>query len=240
MKVAVCYSGLYRHFDGWYENHKAITQHADTVLYTTWEGQPKPKYVWETVTFPEPKITYNCYRTSELKRVHPRAYTNHYNNKAWPWMSKQVIAHQLACDYLDDSYDVIIRMRYDTTVGQNHDWKSFIEESYEHDRVISFGSWGGAMDRDKELCNKMELAAPDNAKMIKSMVDFCNIHPKYKMKRKHAIQLNRQEKLFPANLGFYQVLCDPWPNPEDRKNYGGGVSLTRYLQPTLKHNPGGI
>lgn len=240
MKIAVCYSGLYRHFDGWMENHKAITKHADKILYTTWEGQPKPENVTDCVTFPEPKITYNCYQTEDLRINHPSCYKNHYHNPAWPWMTKQVIAHQLACDYLDDSYDVIIRMRYDTTVGQNHDWLSLIKESYEHDRVISFGSWSGSMDRDKNLRDRLELAAPNNPKMFKSMVDFMNIHPKYKMKKGHAMRLDLEKKLRPANLGFYQVLCEPWPNPEQRKNYGGGVGLARYLQPVVRHVPGGI
>ena len=239
MKVAVCYSGLYRHFDGWKENHKVITNLADRVLYTTWMGNPKPEGV-HSVVFPEPMITYNCYQTENLRINHPSCYKNHHSNPAWPWMTKQVLGHQLACDYLDDSYDIIIRMRYDTSVGQAHDWASLIKESYEHDRVISFGSWGGSQDKNKNHRNELYLAEKDNSKMWRSMVDFMNIHPKYKMRRGHAIELDKKKELRPANLGFYQVLCEPWPNPEDRKNYGGGVGLTRYMQDTLHHVPGGI
>ena len=42
----------------------------------------------------------------------------------------------------------------------------------------------------------------------------------------------------PANLGWQQVLGDPYPEPPI--NYGGGAMLTRYRQKNLHHIPGGF
>lgn len=244
MKVAVCYSGLYRHYDGWKENHEVLTQHADVVVYSTWDGEngePRPRPDPCHVVYPEPDMHYNPFQTEEIRTKYPDFYRNHYNNIQWPWITKQILAHQAVCDDLDDDIDIVVRMRYDVTLGQKHDWLSFIKDSYENDRLVAFGSWSGGMDKDTTICDQLIPTTPEtNTKVVESAPDFLHIHPRHKLRKRHAFELHEAKLLRPATRGFYQVLCEPWPNPENRKMYGGGVGLTRYLHDPSKWTGGGV
>ena len=236
MKVIALYSGLVREFKDWEENHKRITQHCDTILYTTWEGRPTPKNK-DCITFPEPEIDYKPMQVPEAVERWPRMKF-HLNNESQMWLTKQIIAHQLACNYINsDEYDVIIRMRYDIYVG-DHDWKLVINRVANENIVISFGGWNGVMDRTKNIHENFILPTSENGgtKMEGQILDFMNIHPGYKMK--DGIKLHNEKKLMPANLGWQQVLGDPYE--ETPINYGGGVMLQRYREKNLHHVPGGF
>lgn len=235
MKVAALYSGLYRKFDGWQDNHQKILNYADTVLYTTWKGMPEPNS--DTVTFEEPVIDYKPMQVAGLVERWPRMKA-HVNNKGQMWLTKQILAHQYACDYIKaEKYDVVIRMRYDIWLG-DHNWKEFIEKVHKENVVISFGGWSGSMDKDITICDRIVAPADMNggSKIKDQMLDFMNMHPGYKMK--NAVKLHEKKQLMPANLGWQQVLSDPYE--ETCINYGGGVMLSRYRQKTLKHTPGGF
>lgn len=235
MKVAAVYSGLYREFDGWDTNHEKITKYCDDVLYTTWKGKPKPNK--KVVTFSEPIIDYKPMQIPEVVRRWPRMIS-HFDNPGQMWLTKQIVAHQYACDYIGaENYDVIIRMRYDIWLG-NQDWKGFIDKVSEEKVVISFGGWSGEMDRNKNICEELIIPTPKNGgtKMEGQMLDFMNIHPGYKMK--DGVRLHNEKKLMPANLGWQQVLADPYP--EETINYGGGAMLSRYREKSFHHIPGGI
>jgi hypothetical protein len=236
MKVAAVYSGLVRTFKDWEENHKRITEHCDEIHYTTWEGRPTPEDK-VCVTFPEPDINYRPMQVPEAVQRWPRM-KHHLNNPAQMWLSKQIVAHQYACDHIGaDDYDVIIRMRYDIYVG-NHDWKKFIDQVAEEKVVISFGGWNGEMDKNKTICDEIIIPSDENggSKMNGQILDFMNIHPGYKMK--DGIRLHKEKKLMPANLGWQQTLGDPYE--ETPINYGGGVMLQRYREKNLHHVPGGF
>jgi len=236
MKVAAVYSGLVRTFKGWEENHKRITEHCDEIHYTTWEGRPTPKGK-VCVTFPEPEITYKPMHVPEAVQRWPRM-KYHLGNPAQMWLTKQIIAHQYACNHIiADNYGVVIRMRYDIYVGE-HDWKSIIEQVANEKVVISFGGWNGKMDSNKTICDEIIIPNDENggSKMNGQILDFMNIHPGYKMK--DGIRLHKEKKLMPANLGWQQVLGDPYE--ETPINYGGGVMLQRYREKNLHHNPGGF
>jgi len=236
MKVIALYSGLVREFKDWEENHKRITQHCDEIHYTTWEGRPTPKEKI-CVTFPEPEIKYRPMQVPEAVERWPRM-EKHRNNPAQMWLTKQIIAHQLACDYYTvEDDDVVIRMRYDIYLG-DHDWKAIIDQVANEKVVISFGGWNSKMDKNKTICDEIIIPDEENGgvKMEGQMLDFMNIHPGYKMK--DGIKLHKEKKLMPANLGWQQVLGDPYP--EEPINYGGGVMLSRYREKNLHHVPGGF
>jgi hypothetical protein len=236
MKVAALYSGLFRWYEGWEENHKKITAFCDEVHYTTWKGKPAPRDKI-CVRFPEPAIKYAPMHIPEITKRWPRM-KKHLFNPAQMWLTKQIIAHQCACNLINaDDYDVVIRMRYDVWLG-NHDWKSFIDKVAEEKVVISFGGWNNEMDKNKTICEELIVPNEENggSKMKGQILDFLNMHPGYKMK--NAIKLHNERKLAPANLGWQQVLGDPYP--ETPINYGGGVMLTRYRQKALHHIPGGF
>ena len=236
MKVAALYSGLFRWYEGWEENHRKITAFCDEVHYTTWKGKPAPRDKI-CVKFPEPVVNYAPMHIPEVVQRWPRM-KKHLGNTAQMWLTKQIVAHQCACNLINaDDYDVVIRMRYDIWLG-NHDWKGFIDKVAKEKVVISFGGWNNKMDKDKNMCDKLIVPDDENggSKMEGQILDFMNIHPGYKMK--DGIKLHNEKKLMPANLGWQQVLGDPYP--ETPINYGGGVMLTRYRQKALHHIPGGF
>ena len=236
MKVAALYSGLFRWYKGWEENHKKITAFCNEVHYTTWRGKPAPRDKI-CVRFPEPAVKYAPMHVPEVAKRWPRMQ-EHLGNPSQMWLTKQIVAHQCACNLINaDDYDVVIRMRYDVWLG-NHDWKSFIDKVAEEKVVISFGGWSNEMDKNKTICEELIVPNEENggSKMDDQILDFLNIHPGYKMK--NGIKLHNQRKLAPANLGWQQVLGDPYP--EKPINYGGGVMLSRYRQRALRHVPGGF
>lgn len=236
MKVAALYSGLFRWYKGWEENHKKITAFCNEVHYTTWRGKPAPRDKI-CVRFPEPAVKYAPMHVPEVAKRWPRMQ-EHLGNPSQMWLTKQIVAHQCACNLINaDDYDVVIRMRYDVWLG-NHDWKSFIDKVAEEKVVISFGDWSNEMDKNKTICDELIIPNEENggSKMDDQILDFLNIHPGYKMK--NGIKLHNQRKLAPANLGWQQVLGDPYP--EKPINYGGGVMLSRYRQRALRHVPGGF
>lgn len=236
MKIAAVYSGLYREFNGWKENHELITDHCDKILYTTWKDSPVPP-IENCLLFDEPVVEYNPFTAPKFAEKYPRIHKAHKENPGKAWLTKQVIAHQLAVDSLEEEYDVIIKMRYDLWIGR-HNWISFFKKCFEEKTVIAFGGWTGAIDLDKTVCEKLIVPNDSNSggKLKDSLCDFMIIHPGYKMKG--AIELHEQKKLYPANQGWYQVLVEPYNDAHI--NYGGGAMLARYREDKVKHTPGKV
>lgn len=226
MKVVICYSGQYRtiqNFD-WKENHKFITRHADHILYTTWDTESHAPS--EFIKFTEPTIEYNPFDIKEYAKRWPARAKSYRNAEVRHHITKQIIAHELAVNALTEQYDVVIRMRYDTILG-NHNWKSFIEQSYNENNVIGFGGWTGVLDKNPSNLNR--FIKPDESNQGKkteaSLCDFMVIHPAHKIKG--AIDLDKQHKLFPGNKGWYQVLVEPYE--EKHINWAGGCMLARHV-----------
>ena len=227
MKVAICYSGVYREFKGWRKNHEAITQHADAVFYSTWEGHPLPP-VSECITFIEPTVNYNPVLIKEFIEKYPDLSKRHVNDRGVYRWTKQILGHQSIVEHLPSNFDVIIRMRYDTWLG-NHDWLNFILQSYQTRRVIGFGNWSSTMDNTQNICDKIIIPSKEieTTRLMRTLTDFMIIHPAGKMKG--AYELHKDKKLFCANKGWYQVLVEPYK--DHATNYGGGVMLTRHRKP---------
>jgi len=222
MKVAVCYSGLYREFAGWQDNHKFITDHADAVFYSTWGNRQEPP-VQDCMLFDEPVIDYNPFLLPEF--VDKFTEFVHWWEDLAARATKQIIAHDLIVAALPSEFDIVIRMRYDTWLG-DHNWNRYIQQSYDENSVVSFGNADRAMDNNPNMCNEditdvVELRGPE---LLRSrLTDFMNIHPSYKMRG--AYELHRQRRLLPSNSGWYQVLIDPHKEPH--YNYAGGIMLSR-------------
>lgn len=229
MKVAVCYSGLYRDFTGWQDNHKFITDHADAVFYSTWRKRQKPP-VQDCMLFDEPVIDYNPFLLPEFIDKFPEVSHNHSNPNNWlsgviARSTKQIIAHDFIVAALPSKFDIVIRMRYDTWLG-DHNWKQYIQQSYDENSVVSFGNADQAMDKNLNMCNEVitEVAELRGTELFRSrLTDFMNIHPSYKMKGAH--ELHKQKRLLPTNSGWYQVLVGPYKEPH--YDYAGGIMLSR-------------
>jgi len=223
MRIAVCYSGIYREFSGWKENHKLITDHADSVYYSTWEGLPQPP-VDNVITFPEPVVEYDPWGCEYYLQLYPE-YPEVAKYEQRPHSTKQILAHQYIVDHIDD-YDLIIRMRYDTWLG-DHNWQDFIREAYETQYTYTFGlkSW-------KEDSLQLYVSKPMLVTMYEVTTDFMIMHTPHRMRNAH--KLHKEEKLFGAEMGWYQVLVKPYGNASVR-TYCGGIQLSRWTDIHEKH-----
>ena len=208
MKVALCYSGIYREYDGWEKNHELITKHVDSVYYSTWEGRPYP-LINDLVLFPEPIIKYDPFQ------IIPGGYTREIPVDRRMNLTKQILGHQHIVDHIQGDYDVIIRMRYDTWLG-DHDWQYFIQRTFKTPQVHAFGA---------HIPNKNSTLykQPPNSIDIGTLVDFMIMHPAHKMQ--NAFTLDAAAELLPANAGWHQVLVEPYKNPY--RNFSGGIQLSR-------------
>lgn len=226
MKIGILYSGLYRQYPRWKENHNKITKYADKVLYSSWESPDNP-CPSDFILFKEPNVDYNPFEIEEYTSQFPNDAKVHKKHPKRYHLNKQIIGHQLITDYVQGEFDIIVRMRYDTTLGDIN-WLDSLKRSYNENIVIGFGGWTGKLDKDKSLLNNPVSPSPENSggKVKNSLSDFMIIHPKYKMK--DTLDLHRNKKLFPANKGWYQVLVEPYK--ESPLNYAGGCMLTRNIK----------
>lgn len=229
-KIHLLYSGQYRTISGfdWKENHKVISNLCDSILYTTWKSKNNLSFLNDE--FDEPTINYNPFEVKEFVLDYPETAKSHKNNPSRYNLPKQIIAHQLAQDSIDnlDDHDVIIRMRYDTIISHKIDFSSFIEKVIKEQCVIGFGGWTG--DIDKTLSNLDKVIVPDDSnsggKTKNSVNDFMIIHPAWRMV--NTLNYYNNKRLYPANHGWHQILVRQHDN-QTVYNYGGSVMLVRYF-----------
>lgn len=214
MKIAVCYSGLYREYPGWIDNHRSLTRFGD-VFYSTWEGRPLPP-VDNVITFPEPVMHYDPYGSAKFFKYWPTARVKH-NPEARIHLNKQQIGHQLLVDQIGD-YDVVIRMRYDIWIGE-HDWERYIMEVHDTQKVYSFG-----MPHKEDSHPEFYNVVPHRVEMYKLLTDFIIMHPKDKMRG--TLELHEKEELLGGEGGWYQILVEPYGH-ETLDVFCGGASLSR-------------
>lgn len=215
MKIAVCYSGLYRAFSGWQENHKVITDYADSVYYSTWHGKAPPP-VGNVIRFPEPVVKYDPFFCT--KEIAESRKPNQGNRRKD--LLKQILAHQYMVTELNGAYDIVIRMRYDVWFG-DFDWGQFIDKSFEDNVAIGFGEHDISNGRNRRL----HMLEPESLGIDNILTDFMIIHPADKMV--NAFTLFDEEKLLPANAGWHQVLVDQ--HGDETINYEGGIQLSRLV-----------
>lgn len=233
MKIAVCYSGQYRPWAGWIENHKAFLPKAD-YYYTTWSNQEK--FVMNDTTsfynltniinvknnfifFEQPIVDYNTYAGEFEKNYGAHVKNIGSERKRLYTANLQHHAHWKALS-LCNGYDIIIRMRYDTIIG-DHDWYSLCELAYESGKAIGVGNTKASDDYNQNIYKNKptETSIPKNA-----MTDFMTIHKKENIL--NVDNLHKEKNLWPTNSGWYQILSKPgWGHV----NFVGGIQLIRYI-----------
>lgn len=165
------------------------------------------------MTFPEPKVEYDPFFCDDEIASSRRPA----QGKRRKDLVKQILAHQYMVDELAGAYDIVIRMRYDTWLG-DFDWNEYIETSFNEQKVIGFGEHDITNGRNPKL-HTIEPEPMD----ICILMDFIIIHPADKMQ--NTVSLFNENKLLPANAGWYQVLAGQ--HNEEPLNYEGGVQLSR-------------
>lgn len=170
------------------------------------------------MTFPEPKVEYDPFFCDDkiAKGRRPE------QGKRRKDLVKQILAHQYMVDELAGAYDIVIRMRYDTWLG-DFDWNEYIETSFNEQKVIGLGEYDITNGRNPMLYTIEPEPIDLSERYISILMDFIIIHPAAKMQ--NTVSLFNEHKLLPANAGWYQVLAGQ--HDEEPLNYEGGVQLSR-------------
>tara|TARA_R110002153_G_scaffold205383_1_gene358143 strand:+ start:2920 stop:3597 length:678 start_codon:yes stop_codon:yes gene_type:complete len=225
MKVAIVYSGQYRVWSGWQHNHKMLWDQFDDcdIIYSTWESD-KDKIPWnEPVTlFPDPVCDYNPFLIPSFVKVFGRKLLEKDAPKRKaPSSNFQQLAHFRVCEMIDSQeYDLIIRMRYDTILG-DHDWTFIAKQVISEKVVVGIGNNGAIQDQN----NKYHQKKPHlDVVSGKRMLDFMIMHVPSALVDCDA--LHERKELYPQNAGWYQVLRAD----STTLNYSGGIQLKRYTK----------
>lgn len=210
MNVCIVYSGQYRPWNGWLENHKKNLFDADT-YYTCWD-EGEVNYPVDMKTFPTPQIDYVPHEIESWQQE----FGVHTKSKQ-PTGNFAQIGHWLAISEIKN-YDVIFRMRYDNLLGNfSNEFYEMCKDVYENDISIGIGPWSAETDRQKVHLNKPAIINTLN----KRMTDLIIIHKTENIK--NVMELHKQKNLWPWNSGWWQILKNP-------VNYCGGVHLHRKVK----------
>ena len=220
MKIAIVYSGLYRTFDGWLDNHKSVLPSGD-YYFTTWESERSKVDIDDMVYNSPPKITYNLYQGEFAKKYGKDIQNKDFEKPRLYTACLQHAGHYLALKNIKEDYDIVIRMRYDTFLG-NHSLKFLELCNFCNNTGVSIGIGNTSNSDDKN--EKMYQIVPSQYSTKEFMLDFMNIH-KYK-NIENVLQLIEDKEMFPTNAGWWQILSKRgWGH----KNYRGGIQLARHI-----------
>lgn len=221
MKVAVCFSGLtYPDSEQLVKLMKKRFPVYD-FFYGTWKGCKSP--FENTFYFDEPVIHYHPYLDIDMEefpipKLKDILETADIKLKQGPWMNKavhqtkQIIAHSYMLDNIPEEYDMVIRCRWDLHF---YDMvlpiENFIDESRVKRKAIGFsrklsdknGPWWSAKGTHRH--NWWEGF----------LMDLLIIHPRDLFDKKRMWQLHEDKKLIAAEMGWYQVLSQPYGDNHD-------------------------
>lgn len=220
MKIAVCYSGLYRTNKGWQGNHKNNIPDEADVYYSTWSSEKSIVDIKEMIYFDDPVPTYNCYQVPEFMNT----YGAHLQNKQSEIKRLktgyfQHLAHWKILETLPHDYDVVVRMRYDTMLGMGKkELYRLCQTCYTTGKSIGIGNTNSADDRNKmiHMMPLMPFVAPKPF-----LLDFMSIHKPESVA--NVQELVNNEQMWPTNAGWFQMLGE-----NGYLNYRGGIQLWRY------------
>lgn len=222
MRVAMCISGVCASKNAntnLKKNHDRLKQFFPDYdfHYATWDSytgafeQNFPNQ--NCLYYPEPKINYHPYfdipkelwesnRFGETKKfierggLQRREWTAHH--------TKQHLIHAWLCDTIKDSYDIVIRARFDTWIYKHANFKSYIQDTFENNRINAFSA-----TKQNYFDKLNEFDASPTGRHHHWIVDQMIIHPMSFINRQYVEQLHNEKRLHPAEMGWYQVLSKP-------------------------------
>jgi hypothetical protein len=229
MRVAVCVSGQQRPFNLFSrKQHEDSMKHAfrdvqADYFYHTWNTSVLYKYE-NMIIEPEPVLSYHPVydTTADAGSSFAKRRLLNTDQKKLLHASKQILAHSSLVKRLKDSYDVIVRCRWDLYFSDKVDYKSIIEKSY-NDGPIGMGY----PKYDKEFLHNPKLQKRDESnirwwKMISP--DNLIFHKAELWNTDLVEKLHAEKNLLPAEWGWYQILCAPFG--DHHYGYKGGVICT--------------
>lgn len=231
MKIAVCYSGLFRTYTGWLENHKEMLPTAD-FYFSTWKTEEdKVSKLHPNISmsyFDQPIVAYNTYQQEDFSKIYGSHLQNKGSEKPRHYTSTlQHLGHYLISHNIPKKYDIIIRMRYDTILGK-HNWIELVDECYNTKKSVGVGNTSQKEDNDDNIHNKPYKKFTEANSLRPYMLDFINIHLSCNIK--NAVKMNEEENLWPTNAGWYQLLSKDF---NGHQNYVGGIQLARYANQNI-------
>tara|TARA_Y100001938_G_scaffold148548_1_gene232578 strand:- start:1843 stop:2574 length:732 start_codon:yes stop_codon:yes gene_type:complete len=242
MKVAICVSGLIR------EKHKRnigsvknAFPDAD-IFYSTWEAYEDDKSrSYKCKYYPEPQMHYNPWKDCVTDNPHPKyhAYKKDFVNNTGTSSqgkllnaTKQIIAHAYQVADLPEEYDMVVRTRWDTIVGDRVDFNHYLNTSYEHDMAIGFAIRGGRwihLNKFQDIEHVYITETTDQAwsrDWAWWLNDNLIIHPRKIFDTENVHKLHEEKKLWPAEYGWYQVLS----KDDNHHCVYGGAALDRFAR----------
>jgi len=254
MKIAVCLSGLVKG-----QVHRNISRLKDRFpydfFYSTWTKNQEDiewfPQIDNCVLCDEPVMHYHPIKdapelyTLKLKGIKKslEVSDNVMNQvdpnytKRVPDHTKQILAHAHLLDSLPEEYDMIIRARYDSYVSSQIDFLPYVERSYDNNIAMGFGTRGtrwGWLDRVVQIPKRHPDGKDESISQDWScyLQDPIIMHPRKIFDTSYARKLHEEKKLLPAEVGWWQVLSQPYGNGESHESYYGGVQVERFLHQT--------
>jgi len=214
MKIAVCASGLIR--TGSLQNVIAIANHiGGDPFFSTWNSEPLEKTNTDVIRFEEPILHYDP--SIENSNGFPESYLAQYNKSlairsGWIHRTKQILGHSYQLNTISSSYDMIVRVRYDTVFCPTIDITELIQESYRQKKAIGFYVPKGK--NSKYLCDLQKHEETHNRR-LEHLVDHLILHPRKMLDTDYVIELHNSKRLLVAEWGWWQILSQPYGSNHD-------------------------
>lgn len=244
MKIAVLYSGICR--GNWLKNNGSVRFHFPDADYhfATWSSKPHTMPAVQFKTQIEPEMHYHPLVDVPPEQLTPKLIQNkklcagqaYYERTLHH--TKQILAHGMQLAKLEEEYDLIVRVRYDTYLSPKVDFKPWMLKSVEENCAVGFGT---RTQRHRELYKleevpKLYLEGDNLKKNISQdwswyLVDPMIFHPPKLFDVDYMWKLHKEKKLMVAENGWYQVLSEPYG--DNHYSVYGGAQIEKYLGQTM-------
>lgn len=238
MKVAVLYSGISR--GDFTRNSFSVKRHFPDAdyFYSTWHDQvhlmpPRIEYN----SYIAPTMHYHCITdvnpsllTMKLASIKKRLKKGNKLYERTKHHTKQILGHAYQLDDLDESYDMIVRIRYDCYLSPNVDILSYLVKSYEENIAIGIGTRTTRhpnIHELKEIPRKHPETFDDIQDWSGYLMDPMILHPRKLFDTNLVYKYHDECKLLPAENGWYQILGEP--HNDSHLCVYGGAQIEKYL-----------
>jgi len=136
--------------------------------------------------------------------------------------NKQILAYADLLSKIPDDFDVLIRMRWDTYVSPQVNFKPYLEKAYE-EGPVGFMTRGGRGHSVHELLDVPKDDIMDD--WYGYLPDSMIMHRREHFDIDLANKLHADKNLAPAEWGFYQVMSEPYG--DIHSSVHGGAQLAR-------------
>ncbi len=228
MKVAVCVSGVprsgiganqetNRDFKRNFKNLQTNFPGADFFVGTWREHEAEMKKDFpdhQCLVFDEPDAHYHPYLDMPLEHMvsdKMRKFAGIYKERTdlherTRHQAKQILCHANMVDSLPMKYDVIVRARFDTFTYANANFSKYLDAVYNDKVAIGFA----CLKPHWPTFNKTVELTGNNDNFKQYLFDSLIIHHGNNIDTKNIFDLFNNQKLCPAEFGWYQTLSMPY------------------------------